>query len=377
MKICVVTIIDNTNYGTYLQALALSNIFQEKNNDVIILKYQRDCMRPLNIVKNRKNTMNIKQRLIILISQFMFVPLKRFCLLKETMRYVKYTQKFIGYDKLYKNVPKADLYVTGSDQVWNVNYNSGIDKVFYLDFVPSGFPKCSYASSIGMNSFPNEYKDELKYLFKSYKYISIRERESLSLFEELGIKNVKSVLDPTLLISKDKWVSLFGLKSRNNNYVLIYSVEKDRTSALINMGRNIASKLNCKLILIENGNPLLRNRKNVDKIIYSPTLKQFLELFYNAKFIIASSFHGTAFSLNFNKQFLIVQPPRFNVRINSLLKDVGLTQRAITLSDNVHSICYEELKEIDYTIINSRLKELRTYSMNQIESIIKFGNKCL
>lgn len=367
MKINVVTIIDNTNYGTYLQALATCKLL-DKENDVILLNYEREKCSPISSLKRRIKKNN-KIRLWDILSQLIIIPAKRKFLCNEISRYIKLSKKITKNKVSEKNIPDADIYLTGSDQVWNTEYNEGIDTFFYLGFVPSGRKKVCYAASIGQDTIDSKYIPEIKDLLLDYSKITLREKKSISLLNSIGINNVENVLDPTLLITKENWAELFKIKKEcKEQYILVYSVEVDKTKKLIELANKLAKKNNLKVYLIENGNPFKHYNRVVDKVYYSPSLKKFIELFYNSQFIIASSFHGTAFSINFNKPFFVLLPNKYNIRINSLLEDFGLQNRAILESElnNINSFD----SSIDYVNVCNKLNIERERSNRILNAMV-------
>lgn len=368
MKINVVTIIDNTNYGTYLQALATCKLL-DKANDVILLNYEREKCSPISSLKRRIKKNN-KIRLWDILSQLIIIPAKRQFLCNEISKYIKLSKKITKNNITKKEVIlDADIYLTGSDQVWNTDYNEGIDTFFYLGFVPSGKKKVCYAASIGQESIDSKYIPEIKNLLSDYSKITLREKKSIPLLNSIGINNVENVLDPTLLISKENWAELFNIKKRcKDQYILVYSVEVDKTQKLIELANKLAKKDNLKVYLIENGNPFKHNNRVVDKVYYSPSLKKFIELFYNSEFIIASSFHGTAFSINFNKPFFVLLPNKYNIRINSLLEDFGLQNRAILESELNNTNYFDS--SIDYVDVCNKLNIERERSNRILNAMV-------
>ncbi len=366
MKIALITIIDNTNYGTYLQALALYHVLSNEN-DVLLVNYHRAKSLPINSLKQRYYSQSKRLRLWDLISQLLLIPFKKFLMRKEISKYVVFSKK-ITNSNLNSFSLNADVFCTGSDQVWNTDYNEGIDEFFYLNFVNNDKKKISYAASIGQDKIEEQYKERLYQLLSQYNKITLRERKSIKLLSELGLNNIEFVLDPTLLLSKDDWKTLLNLKNNTEEYILVYSVEANKTSSLLQLAKKISIKSGKKIYLIENGNPFKHISMEVDKTFYSPSIRKFVELFFNANFIIASSFHGTAFSINFNKQFLVVLPDKFNIRINSLLEELSLQEHGI-YSNEIESIV-DKYTEIDYSIVNNLLCQEKQRSLDILKNMI-------
>ena len=137
MKVSVITILDNTNYGTYLQALATGMAIQSCGHDVEIVHYTRWCQTQ----KGRSRTILKERGLLRWINRCVLKSSKKTFELRDKdyeflKTYLSVTGEYIGFEMLKANPPKADIYLTGSDQVWNSVYNRGIDRSFYLDYAP-------------------------------------------------------------------------------------------------------------------------------------------------------------------------------------------------------------------------------------------------
>lgn len=370
MKVAIITILDNTNYGTYLQALATGKAIQELGHEVEIIRYTRKSMTPegssrqiwkdrgvlrwLNRCvlkrKGRKRTFELRNKDLDFLSS-----------------YLPMTREYIGFEQLMDDPPKADVYLTGSDQVWNSYYNHGIDRSFYLDFAPMNAPRISYAASIGMSEFSTNEVDEVVRLLRKYKSITVRETAAKELLAKLGIVS-EVVLDPTLLLDKTAWDNMASRYpfTESEPYLLTYSVEYGKENSIIkHYAKQIAEKEGLKIYHITYG--CVPKDNYYDKVFSYATPDQFLNLILHASFVVVSSFHGTAFSVNFNKPFITVSPKRFNSRIESFLKITGLQSRIVTdCNCNV-----ESLGDIDYSVINEILNEERRKSKSILSEMFK------
>ena len=158
-KISLITIFDVANFGTFLQALATAVTIQSFGAKVEILHYERPF----------KNTTLLKRNIIVRGMYYLYFWLRGLdgCLFlhrcrKFVAKYTQITRAYFSLEELRHNPPKADVYLTGSDQVWNTSHNQGLDEVFYLSFAPKDAKKVSYAANIGQNDIPDEYKDMTK-----------------------------------------------------------------------------------------------------------------------------------------------------------------------------------------------------------------------
>lgn len=372
MKVCLVTLIDNTNYGTFLQAFASAYIFEKLDNDVIFLNYHRNYYSPLNCLKRRlKSNSNIVKKVIDIPTQLIFTPLKNAYLSRFLKNKYSFSKRVSSYEEVRKLSLQADIYVAGSDQIWNTEYNNGIDPVFYLTFADNDTRKIAFSSSIGQEKFPKELKDSLRSHFEKFDFITLRESMSVPLLKDLGIKNVKSIIDPTLLLNMDNWKKELLLKERQEKYILVYCVESDKSRLVVELAKKLANKKGFKVYIIENGNPLRYSHNGVSKIFLSPSINRMVELFYNAQCTIVSSFHGVAFSINFNKPFIVLKPNKFNVRIESLLSDLNILTCMKNITGEEDLSLIENIDDIDYEKVNSVLDEKRRESMALLNTIIR------
>lgn len=367
MKVSVITILDNTNYGTYLQALATGMMIRKLGHDAEIIHYTRSSMTP----KGRSKAILEDRGFLRWFHRCVLKSSKRTRELKDKdyeflQSFLPVTKEYIGFEALRSNPPIADVYMTGSDQVWNSFYNRGIDRSFYLDFAPEDARRISYAASIGMVEIPENEVEETKSLLSKYQYITVRETAAKKLLEGLGIAS-EVVLDPTLLLNKDEWSRIAGKFPWHEDepYLLTYSVEYGKENALIkHYAQAIAKKQGLKIYHITySGMP---SDNYYDKVFCYATPDEFLNLMLHASFIVVSSFHGTAFSVNFNKPFITVSPRKFNSRVKSLLDITGLESRLVT---DV-GVAIENFGEIEYTKVNSVLDKERIKSKEILSKML-------
>lgn len=366
-KISLITIFDNPNFGTYLQALALGIVIKHLGAEIEIVHYERPTWHKYS----KLFRMSSLYRGLILLKAYLKNDesyLQRYKCRKFVEKYIKVCGPYFSYTQLCNHPPKADIYLTGSDQVWNTTHNKGIDKSYYLGYAPSGAKKVAYGASIGMSEIPNEYQDETKRLLSLYYAISVREALNVSILKNMGIDSC-TVLDPTLLLNKDEWDKYVNKKINiEKPYILVYSVEsKERDKEVGLIARNIANAKSWDVIEVNYFGPN-KQIPYCDKHFYYATPDIFITLISQASFVVVSSFHGTVFSINYNKQFITVAPDRFSSRIDGILKMTGLTKRKIISSqENYLGIVNEN---IDFTNVNFILKQERKKSFDFINEKI-------
>lgn len=367
-KILLVTIFDNINFGTYLQALATGTVLQRMGAEVQILWYERPWQ--------RLRTSFDKYFPFVRHIGWLYAQIKgnkgyiqKYNCRQFVKKHIPITKLYYSYDEIKKNPPKANVYLTGSDQVWNTSHNKGIESVYYLDFVKKG-KKVAYAASIGQNEIDPKYVDETRKLLSQYEAISVREKSAIKLLNNIGI-NADAVLDPTLLLTREDW-SIYARPFRNNKpYVLVYSVELGAQDEIIaKTARLIANQINGEVIEVNYVGPD-KQIPDCDKRFYYATPDLFLSLLLGASFTVVSSFHGTAFSLNCNIPFITVAPQAFSSRIDNILSETCTVGRKI--SEFNESIVINIFNTpINYMAVNSYLEDMRRKSIEFIsDNILK------
>lgn len=263
-----------------------------------------------------------------------------------------------------------DVYLTGSDQVWNPFY-VGTDSTFLLSWVDPTKKKISYASSFAIREMPKDYLKMYQRCLSQFSHISVREKND-DLAKTLGI-SPKIVLDPTFLLSKTEWAEHFDCKTRliEEPYILCYllSYSFSPFPYVYELINQIKHKLGLKAVVI-NGDSYNIYLNNT--IFNNCGVEEFVNLFYNCNFVITSSFHGTAFAINFNKPFCtIIKDEKYNDnRQTSIIEQLGIDNKCIIkVGTPVKDV---QLPFFDYSIINEKLDFYRTeskdYFINAIEN---------
>lgn len=363
MKISLATISDVNNFGTHLQIYALSRVLSEMGHEVELVNYVRDHRNASSLLKGL-----VKSGKIFSIRSLYYLILdvaikKRMD--KFSSKHLSYSKKYVTLDELKKNPPKADIYLTGSDQVWNSIHNKGIDKIFYLDYAPQHSKCISYAASFGMDRIPADQIDITTKLLKKYSSIGVRENSALQIIQRLGFVNGEHVLDPTFLLTKDQWTDIASSKTPKGPYLLIYTVEPGYDD-LLRISKIIAKEKGLRICMFTPGfSKQLKN--DADDVFFFTTPDDFISLFVGASFVVVSSFHGTAFSINLNKQFILISPKQFNSRTDSILKLVGLESRCYLATNfDINGA----LIPIDYIPVNKVLNRERDLSISFLSKAI-------
>ena len=254
-----------------------------------------------------------------------------------------------------------DLFIVGSDQVWNCG-RLNLDTTFLLDFVKCREKKGSYASSIGMQKIPEKYRKNYVKYWNGIEYLSCRESDGARLIHKLTGRKVEWVLDPIFLLSEAEWKEVADLSvADENQYVLLYML--DKSVSLDKFARRLAQSKHLKLVKIYGD--IVKN----DAI--GP--KQWLGYFIKATYVVSNSFHGTAFSILFHKNFYVEITPQVfftesSSRIQDLLRELNLLSRVI---DHTKEDAIENMNDVSYEYADKKIKAMKQKSIKYLTDMIE------
>lgn len=345
MKIGILTIHFGTNFGSSLQAYALTEYLNRSGHDAKIIHYVPERYNKILFSNVPKNTGKAKALVYALaalpIRLARRVPFNRFF-----KTYIPHTEKTV----LDGDVPEFDVYIVGSDQVWNKDYNGECQGRYLLDFVGDGKKKVSYAASVGkkLDDMSEDELSELRAGIESFNGVSVREDSALDILERIGVEG-QFVMDPTFLLDRDGWSSICKKRMYRDRYVLVYALDTEQ-ARLTAIARKIADKIGARVCIV--AFKKFKN-ENVDKCFTMNTPDEFVTLVRDAEFVVTNSFHGLAFSVNMQKQFVCVRRGTYNSRLESLLTLIGMNHRMCD-----EQTCLDLVDEvIDYSEINAVLGE--------------------
>lgn len=369
MKIGIITWFTGPNYGTNLQAIALQYFLRNHGFEVNIINYE---VPPWQLKKEKKS----------LIKRLAHQPKKyaiKFLLKKYqneiAMRDKKLaaaissncilTAKIKNISELINVCNDFDLLICGSDQIWNPNW---YDRFYFADYDGVVTRRISYAPSMGVNAIPDNVIREISRSISKFSFVSVRENKAAELLSPYTNKRPEVVVDPTLLLSKEDWNTIFQKRnSEKEKYILAFFLNDEKTH--LKATRDFANKHHYKLVWIPYKG--MTYMQNAD-IRADAGLEDLLNLIRYAEYIITDSFHITVFSIIFEKQFYTFQ--RFkensftsqNVRVTNLLEMTNLQNRLIPYQ----SVKINEKSEICY---ESHITKLKT----EIEKSKQFLSKAI
>lgn len=343
----------NNNFGSVLQAHSLYTYLEELGYDVTVLNYQPYYS---------NGAVSFKMFLKKIVTNALFFPsfLLRSSRFNKLINSKKLTEKVTHFSQLKEISKNYDIFMIGSDQVWNPTYLCGKDDAYFLEFTDSK-NKCSYAASLGTAELSTRDLERIAKKLSNFKYISLRENTSCIQLRENGLKRAKYVLDPVFLHNIDYYKRL---ESKNipvkKGYILAYVIHKDK---FISQVIDEFAKLMKKPVIQVGGFAKKCNSKEFPRAA-GPA--EFLTLLDNADFVVTSSFHGTAFAHIFNKQFAVVMPHGNTLRLENILETAGTNDRVVKNIEDINNM----LKLIDYNRVNEKLNQKREESMMYLKEVL-------
>ena len=348
-SISIITIHSIYNYGSALQSYATQKFINDLGYDAKLIDYRPKYDRSLKrLIKDLA--------IIVLFFNKYFKRKKNY----DDFHYKKMklsSKMYKTYDELIKNPPISDIYISGSDQVWNTYFPCGKDPAYTLEFVKNE-NKISYAASMGRSDMSIDDLKRLANRIADYKWISMREQSGVDQLKKVGVGSI-NVSDPVFLLSANYYRTI-SVKSKFRNYILVYSVHQSKE--LSDIVEEYKRRLGLDVVLV--GDFPVKCYHDISLKEAGPL--EFLGLINGADFIITNSFHCVSFSLILEKQFIAVMPKVNTSRISNILGVAGLNSRAYENILNLPG----KLEKIDYKKVTPRVSKYAEYSRKELSNIL-------
>lgn len=392
MKIGIITYHFPYNCGAALQCLALQTKLEQLGHEVSIINYRpwyhQNRYTPLknpiyfagkrfrdpaeNFIKRCWHAIDGFLRTVHSWRTYRAVAVKDGKFRTFLKRYLKETKVYRTLKQLQKNPPDCDIYISGSDQLWNCGITGGeFDSAYFLNFGDKEVGRMTYSVGANFNNLENP-EEKLRVLVQNLNVISLRETKWLPEVEAAagGIPTHIDI-DPTMLLTSDQYLGFMAdIPKEKESYILTYTMTGEAQKQVYNGARILSEKLGMKVIDVC-GDPNGWNKKVADNRLCGPD--EFLRYIQNAEYIVTNSFHGTVFSILFQKKFITIPHAQTGNRVTELLDKLGLSSR-------YHRVTTEAIAritdDIDYVSVNEKLDNLRHESEEFLQtSIMKYGRK--
>lgn len=354
MRICIITQPLTANYGGLLQNYALQTVLKRMGHNPVTIDYiyKPTVLRyVLSICKTILLRCLGKKRAFIKYAYRRKPEVQKFI-----NDYISVTDPVNKYTKEIIEREKADAIIVGSDQVWRAIYNQGVLENMFLKFIEDlTIKRIAYAASFGLNNLENYSKRQIRkcsFLIKKFDLVTVREDSGVALCKKYFDVSATCVCDPTLLLNKEDYMNLCStIPTCRRKFIFAYIL--DSTSGIENCIYRLAMQNNMEII-----------SATADKGLKF-SIEEWLALFRDADFVVTNSFHGTVFSIIFNKPFYTISNEiRGNERLSSLLTQFGLSSRAVKSIDNLNC-------NVDWQSVNNKKTEFVNYSKKFLEEGLK------
>ena len=367
MKIGIITFHKALSYGAGFQAYALQEYLIQKGHEVEIIDYVPKRFSFGCLVFKQSKSKSLKSRIIRFIPYTICKGTQFWLANRFANKHINLSSSKYRYSYDFGNESfHYDVIITGSDQVWNINYDAfDAIKPYLLDIKDEHIKRISYASSIGMDSFDgidNATQKEFSDLLLKYYKISVREDRAVCLLE-IGIKS-QQVLDPTFLLRKDDWQHFAQAPNHKQKYVFVYGLYRNKE--LYDFANKIAEKNGFSVINMADSYDF--NLKAKNKIVV--THEKLLGYIANAQCVVTDSFHGAALSVNMEKPLFVFSAPRYNTRLESLIHLFDLQERYVSKKDFNFSDY-----NMDYIQITEKLEKERKKSIEFLNEALNEKQK--
>ena len=349
MKISILTFPKAINYGTALQAVALKRKLELYGNEVCFLEHNCPEIEKSNNVFDFREALNPKYTLAHLYN----LPVA----IKRKNNFKAFQQRYMTFSNA---APQSfDAVVAGSDQIWNYNLTAD-DWFYFLNFKKESCKKIAYAGSFGLSGLEDSKKETIKNCLLDFDYLSVREKTAQDILKNEFNINSELVLDPTLLLNPNDWENFYNKDLYSNGFIYVYTVFN--SPALWDFAYKLSKKTGKQIRTIRYS----KLHKPEAECCFDAGPSEWLSHLSSADYVVTNSFHGVAFSINFNKQFFYELPPEksgVGSRLSDITARYGLSAREISIADTNDII--------DYTDINQKLNADRLASEHFIEIFLK------
>ena len=330
MRSITVTYHYGTNYGATLQAYALQRTLNALgcDNALLELRYSSPKSRqkgrsPLAILRNwylKRLRKKRRTEMATLREYFREFTAERLSL----------TKQYESMEELRADPPKAELFITGSDQVWNLTSRPDFIPARFLDFGARDAKRISFAASIEQLNYTEEQKASVKEYLRAFDAISLREESARQYVESFANVQAERILDPVFLLDAKSWRELAKPPRVQTPYILCYQVQRNRNLS------KVASRLKREtgLPLVSICNSSVKWIRS-DHTFFDVSIEEFLGFYANASIVVTASFHGTAFGLIFGKPTYGIIKAGSQNRIKEILDLFGMDRYAVSDDDSL------------------------------------------
>ena len=328
MKVGILTFPNSISYGASLQMIALQETVRGFGHEVEVINYHNPYMKAEKHLKKSKHNplkFAIQKRIRPLLHHRLYADFRNF---EKRFANAYPVKAFTDKRKLVEIGKRYDAVICGSDQVWSPMITGG-DRSYFLDFCTDKTRRVAYAPSFGAESFSEEFYQGIAPELKQFTSLAARELPGKKIVEQLTGRETELVVDPTFLVEQTTWETMEKKHpAADQEYVLYFVVTQSKK--LFCQCAEFAKQHNLKMIAI--GGNAMQARRNPDPMleyVFDIGPEQWLYLVHHARYVFTNSFHGTAFSVIYKKDFYVQYPPHTASRLRQVMETLGLEERVI------------------------------------------------
>ena len=357
MNAGIFTFPNSTSYGAALQMYALYHTVETLGHTPEVINYQNTYMKEQ---KHFSRKTWLRQTAAKVLHHRAYRNFHAF----EKNYMSGYPQKAIS-DPQYLPALAAryDAVICGSDQVWNPDI-TGEDLSYFLNFCDENTRRVAYAPSFGISEFSGDFANKIRGDLEKFHALSVREAPGQALLSGLLGKNVPLVCDPTLLMDAADWTKLEkSHPAGEGEYILYYTIRS--SASLWSKCKAFARERGLKIVVV-GGNALKNLMKKDEQIRYAVDIspEQWLFLVHRARYVFTNSFHGTAFSINYRRDFYVEFSSLTNSRLEQITRTLGLGGQIVG-EDNLTGAA------VNYTVADQVLPQIREASLHYLANALK------
>jgi len=353
------------NYGSLLQAHALEQVLIGLGYDAYTINYVNHGEQGGNLAYTLSGTSRWRgkgmKRLMYLLYQYPSSSYTYWKFKGYRQQYLRQGGLYSTREELKQRPPAAEIYCTGSDQVWNTISDERLDASYFLQFGPTQIPHIAYGASFDSGELSKFCGEDLREWLNGYAAITVREVENVAFLTEMGIDSA-SVIDPTLLLSPDYWSGLAKMPNEGRPYILVYQL--NRNPLFDEWIRNATKAWGIGAVRVST---FFYQIMQPGRFRYIPTPEEVLGYIKGAACVITDSFHATALSMLLHTEFIEILPSRYPSRIVNLLELTGLQDRVITGNDEIKK------KRINYARVDAELERERKKSLGILADMCRLA----
>lgn len=364
MKVGILTFPNSISYGASLQMCALYRTVGKLGHDAEIINYHNAYMKAEKHLTAHGTKRSLRSRIRYLAKFILHRRLEKTFRAFEKKNMVIYPSKpIVEKDKLLPLGARYEAVVCGSDQIWNPNIMDS-DMSYFLSFCGDETKRISYAPSFGVERISDTFAAAAGNELQQFTAISVREVAGRELVKQITKQDVQIVADPTMLVEKQEWMAMESAHPMGKgDYILYYTVKSSPT--LLAYCKSLSHKTGLKIVIV-GGNAVkkLTNRDPMLTYAVDVSPEEWLYLLHHARYVVTNSFHGTAFSIIYRKDFYVEFSSDTNSRLMNITEIFGLTDRVVK-----DCVC-DCISDCDYTETDKKMPILRGESLQFLQDAL-------